>query len=40
MTEIDVLDYTRVENLASFDIISRYSSVTVQDSPIIAAGDY
>jgi len=28
------------ENLAVFDIIARYISVTVQDSPIIAANDY
>jgi len=27
-------------NFAIFDIISRYISVTVQDSPIIAANDY
>ena len=27
------------ENFAIFDIISRYISVTVQNSPIIAAGD-
>jgi len=28
------------ENFAIFDIIARYISVTVQDSPIIAANDY
>ena len=28
------------ENFAIFDIIARYISVTVQDSPIIAADDY
>ena len=34
--ETDVLDYTGGWNFAIFDI-SRYISVTVQDSPIIAA---
>jgi len=28
------------ENFAIFDVIARYISVTVQDSPIIAANDY
>ena len=28
------------ENFAIFDTIARYISVTVQDSPIIAADDY
>ena len=30
----------RVEKIAIFDIISRYISVTVQDSPTIAADNY
>jgi len=32
--------YEGWENVAIFDIISRYISVKVQDSPIIAANDY
>jgi len=41
LTEIDAVVYTGGwENFAIFDIIARYISVTVQDSPIIAANDY
>jgi len=35
-----VLDYTGRGNFTIFDIISRYISETVQDSPITAADDY
>ena len=41
MTEIDELVYAGGGKIfAIFDIIARYISVTVQDSPIIAANDY
>jgi len=40
VTEIDEVYYTGVRKFCDFDIISRYISVTVQDSPIIAADDY
>ena len=41
MTEIDGRVYAGGGNFfAIFDIIARYISVTVQDSPIIAANDY
>ena len=42
MTEIDAVVYTGSGKFffAIFDIIARYISVTVQDSPIIAADDY
>ena len=42
MTEIDALVYAGGSGkiFAIFDIIARYISVTVQDSPIIAANDY
>ena len=41
MTEIDAVVYAGGRKVfAIFDIIARYISVTVQDSPIIAANDY
>ena len=41
MTEIDAVVYAEGGNIfAIFDIIARYISVTVQDSPNIAANDY
>ena len=40
MTEIDALVYAEGGNFAISDIIARYISVTIQDSPIIAANDY
>ena len=41
MTEIEAVVYAVGWKIfAIFDIIARYISVTVQDSPIIAANDY
>jgi len=41
VTEIDALVYAGAwENFAISDIIARYISVTVQDSPSTAANDY
>jgi len=41
VTEIDALVYAgEWEKFAISDIIARYISVTVQDSPDIAANDY